>query len=108
MTDTINGTPGAANPVLDKLDRDRRARQLIRQITNRQPVFRGVLAAQRRDLGELADLTGVDPVDLFVCMDGLDRNIADLCYWARRRQADDKTQRAAHNASLSAKQTDPP
>ncbi len=54
-----NGTPGAANPLLDALDKTRRIRQLVRQIAGRQALFRGVLRALRRDLGELVALTDV-------------------------------------------------
>ena len=83
MTETqVNGTPAAANPQLVALDRARRIRQQVRQIAARQPLFRGVLRTLRRDLGELLQLTGTDDGGVFVRMDGLDRDITDLLYWA--------------------------
>jgi hypothetical protein len=79
----INGTPAAAaNPLLDARDKARRVRQLINQISARQPRFRGALYAQRRDLGELVKLTGTDGSNVFARMDALDADIKSLLYWA--------------------------
>lgn len=79
MTAAANSTPGAANPLLEVRDRICRVRQLVRQISDQQPVFRGVLYALRRDLGELCALTGVDGNNVFVYMDGLDCDIKACC-----------------------------
>lgn len=84
-----NGTPGAANPLLDALDKTRRVRQLVRQIAARAPRLRGVLYAQRRDLAELCDLTATDAGDVLASLDGLDRNIADLLSYAAAAGARD-------------------
>lgn len=82
MTDCTNGTPGAANPLLEARDKARRTRTLVNQIAARQPTFRGLLRAQSRDLAELLDLTGVVDVRTLACLDSLDRDITDLLYWA--------------------------
>lgn len=100
MTGAVNGTPGAANPLLDALDRDRRVRQLVGQIADRQPLFRGVLRTLRRDLGELCELTGTDGNNVFVHMDGLDRDIKSLLYWASGGEHDAHEPAANQTTSL--------
>lgn len=93
-----NGTPGGANPLLEARDRARRIRQLINQIAARMPLFRGTLRAQRRDLGELTKLTGVDGINTFVYMDALATDIDALLYWCSGGEHD----RHATNQQLAA------
>jgi hypothetical protein len=78
----VNGTPGAANSLLDARDQARRIRQLINQISARMPLFRGAVHAQRRDLGELTKLTGTDGSNVFARMDALDADIKSLLHYA--------------------------
>ncbi len=68
MIAATNGHPVAGNPRLDALARGRRIRQLINQISARQPAFRGLVHALRRDLGELCDLSGTDASNVFARM----------------------------------------
>jgi hypothetical protein len=75
---TANGAPAAASATIDR----QRVRALVRQIAASRPRFRGVLCALRRDLGELVELTGTDASSVFARLDGLDRDVADLLYWA--------------------------
>jgi hypothetical protein len=74
---TVNGAT-VPDPVAE---RRRRIRFLVGRLADRMPLFRGVLRAARRDLGELCELTGTDPGDVLATLDGLDRNVTSLLYW---------------------------
>ena len=74
--------PAAASAAIDALAKRRRVRPLVRQIAARMPLFRGVICTLRRDLGELLELTDTDDGGLFARLDGADRDVRDLLYYA--------------------------
>jgi hypothetical protein len=80
MTETATARLAAA--MVDDLGKRQRVRCIIRRIEARAPLFRSTLRAHRHDLGELVELTGIDDAGVFARMDGLDRDITDLLYWA--------------------------
>jgi hypothetical protein len=82
-------------------DQCQRVRQLIRRIAARAPLFRGVLRAHRDDLAALVALTGTEAANVFARMDGLDRDITDLLYWASGGEHDAHATKDGDAASVS-------
>ena len=80
MTAT-NGV-AAANAMIDRQRDRQRVRQLVRQIAANMPRFRRALCVLRRDLSELAKLSGTDAADVLIRLDCLDQDIKNLLYYA--------------------------
>ena len=86
MTVAINGTPGAANPLLDALERTRRVRQLVR----RSPPASHASAACCAPSATISASSSPSPASpmcaRWPALTGLDRDIRDLlhyCFWRR-------------------------
>ena len=78
---TVNGA-ATASMVGPEPGQGERVRRLVGRIAARQSCLRALLRAQRDDLGELLELTGIDDGGALVHFDCIDHATLDLLYYA--------------------------